>query len=88
MLPLAGIFNWRGPASSSSFVAKTAHVAFTPVLAPVLLSQCKHQHALLNGTYGDCTEALDDTLADLTHFRTNLASVKLERDNALVQGPQ
>jgi len=51
----------------------------------VLVGQCKHQHALLYGTYGDCIKVLNDTLADLIHLRTNLASVKMERDNALVQ---
>lgn len=42
----------------------------------MFLSQCKHQHALLNGTYIDCTKFLDDTLIEL-------ARVKKERDDAL-----
>jgi hypothetical protein len=70
---------------SSSFVAKAAHVAVTPVLGSVFLGQCKTQHALLNETYEDCTTMLNDAFTDLAHVRANLTLVEIERDNALVK---
>jgi chromosome segregation ATPase len=47
-------------------------------MVPVFLVECKTQHALLNGTYGDCTKTLDDALAEIVHL-------KKERDDALAQ---
>ena len=84
LAPLTGIFSWRGPASSLSFVAKTAHVA-KHFLGSIFLGECKHEHALLNRTYWKCTKVLNDAFTDLTHVHANLTLVAMERDNALVK---